>query len=358
MTTKVKSSHTSKSARRVNSATVNAASVSISAPAGAGSTAGGVAPIKSGAVSISHKVAKESINDRLAAAAAMNEDYKVTELRTKIAACFAAPEWSGAAAVRAALSGLGLNEEQIQAAVAAAARKSGVDLSAPAVSVARVLAVVRRSFRREFEQVVGCSFATLLSYYRGAALPAGSAGFSWSLALPLSLVVADSEESDFVTCSRLAAGSSAAAVVAGLLSFRWLVSYRRTFVAAGAAARKDLNDAIVNVVRSARRLGLTADWLHTTITKQWEVVPQNDEKERRRLNRSLDTQTKRLANINYRLMVVCPAICEVDTSGDFFVSAAAVLPAGAGRAARRLFALRRKIESNISTLRGLLSLGC
>ena len=364
MTTNVKSSATSRKGRsnRVNSASVNVASVSISAPAGAGSTAGGVAPISSGAaVPAAHKSAKENTNDKLAAALALGggvDDVKVVALRSAIASHFSTPEWSGAAAVRAALAGLGLNDEQVNAAVAAAARKSGVDLSAPAVSVARVLTVIRRYYRREFEQVCGCSFATAINFYRSACLPAGSAGFSWSLSLPLSLVVAGSAAADFVSTVSLPAGSSAAAVIAGVLSFRNYVAFRRSLAVAMSGARRDIINRLELVVRDAQRLGLTSDWLAGVTSSLWSSVPAADDVETRRMLRSLGTQQKRLNSFNYRLMCACPAVCEVDTSGDFFVPASAVLPAGAGRAAGRLFAGRARVLSNIATLRGLLALGC
>lgn len=356
----VKSSATSRKGRNVSvssSSVVN--SPAVVAPAGAGVTAGGVAPIKSGVVSISHKVAKESNNDRLAAAAAMVDDVRISALRQQIVTNFFAPaEWSGAAALRSSLAALGLDETAITAAINKQAIAEGFSSAAPVCSVARVLAVIRRHYRKEFENACGCSFGTLVNFFRSAGLPAGSLGFSWSLALPLSLVVAGSDAADFVTSSPLPAGSSASAVVAGVLSFRWYAAFRRSLAGAICASRRDLLDNLSGVVRSARRLGLSLDWLNSAALSAWSVVPENDGKERRRLIRNLATQSARLAAVDARLIVCCPAISDVDTSGDFFVPASAALPASAGRAARRLYAGRARLLSTTATLQGLISLGC
>lgn len=365
MTTK-KNGSTPKSARKesINSASVNVASVSVSAPAGAGVTAGGSpAAISSGAAGVpaAHKSAKESVNDKIASALALGggvEDVKIVALRSAIASHFVAPEWSGAAALRATLSGLGLDETAITAAINKQAIAEGYSSAAPAVSVARVLAVIRRHYKKEFETACGCSFSSLLSFYRSAGLPAGSAGLSWSLSLPLSLVVAGSSAADFVNTVALPAGSSAAAVISGVLTFRYYSAFRRSLAGAVSGARRDIINRLELVIRDAQRLGLSSDWLHSVTTSIWSAVPAADDVEIRRMMRNLWTQQKRLNNFNYRLMCACPAIADVDTSGDFFVSPSAVLPAGAGRAAGRLFAGRAKVLSNISTLRSLLSLGC
>lgn len=366
MTTK-RNGSTPKCARRsnrVNSDNVQLSSVSISVPAGAGVSAGGVAPVSAGAAGVpaAHKSAKESTNDKLSAALALGggvDDIKVVALRSAIASHFVAPEWSGAAALRATLSGLGLCSDAVDAAIRKQALDAGFVAAAPAVSVARVLAVVRRYYRKEFESVCGCSFATALNFYRGACLSAGSAGFSWSLSLPLSLVVAGSAAADFVSTVALPAGSSAAAVIAGMLSFRNYVAFRRSLAVAVSGARRDIINRLELVVRDAQRLGLSSDWLAGVTSSLWSSVPAADAAEIRRMLRNLVTQQKRLNNFDYRLMCCCPAVCDVDTSGDFFVPASAVLPAGAGRAAGRLFAGRARVLSNISTLRSLLSLaGC
>ena len=365
MKTNSKGSTAKKSARRssVNVDTINVSSINVSVPAGAGVSAGGVAPISSGAaVPAAHKPQKESINDKIASSLALGggvDDVKVVVLRSAIASHFAAPEWAGAAALRATLSGLGLDETAINAAVNKQAIAEGYSAAAPAVSVARVLAVIRRYYRADFERVCGCSFATALNFYRSACLPAGSAGFSWSLSLPLSLVVAGSAAADFVSTVALPAGSSAAAVISGVLTFRNYVAFRRSLAVAVSGARRDIINRLELVVRDAQRLGLSSDWLAGVTSSLWSSVPAADAAEIRRMLRNLGTQQKRLNNFNYRLMCCCPAVCDVDTSGDFFVPASAVLPAGAGRAAGRLFAGRARVLSNISTLRSLLSLaGC
>lgn len=162
MTTKTKVCTAKKSARKVSvnasvmEQVINAASA-ITAPAGAGVTAGGagggsVLP----AVPTSYNKVRVDSSAQLDASIE-RESIDVKKLKSSICARWSAPEWDGAAAVRAALAGVpGMTDEMIEGAVAAAARKSGVDLTAPSFTLSEVLDVIHTTFSTDWARVVGC----------------------------------------------------------------------------------------------------------------------------------------------------------------------------------------------------------
>lgn len=279
-------------------------------------------------------------------------EIKVIELRQKISAHFAAPEWSGAAAVRAALAAAGveMSSEMIEAAVAAAARKSGVDLSPLPCSVARVLAVIRSYYKKEFESVCGCSFETIRAYYREN----GGRAVSFSSLLPASLVSADSLEQDFIGCSAVPAGASASAVAASVLSFRAVASFRAALAAAVASARSNYFAALAAAFRAGAKLGYSVKEMQLHIEETSVSVSASDRSDEKRLTRSLSRSLVSLAALDARIMVLCPAVADIDTSGAFFIPASASLPASAPAKVRKMWAKRARLLSAAATLRALL----
>lgn len=139
---------------------VNAAAVA--APGGAGVTAGGagrasVLP----AVGTTYNKVRQSSNSQIEASFS-RECWDYAKLKTALCGCFAAPEWSGAAAVRAALAGVpGMTDEMIEGAVLAAARRSGVDLTPPPCTIDDVLSLIHGRYAAAWSAVVGCAAADL-----------------------------------------------------------------------------------------------------------------------------------------------------------------------------------------------------
>lgn len=354
MTTKVKgtTSRKNRKSESVNAGNINLASINASAPAGAGCSAGGVAPIASGSAGspAPHKVKQDS-NSQIDAAV-MLEDAKVIELRSRIAKHFAAPEWVGAAAVRSALAGLGLDAEQVEAAVAAAARKSGVDLSPRFCSAARVLAVIRRYYQRDFENLCGCSFASLWAYYRAAG---SSRAVTFASRLSNSLITSDSAESDFVSATPLAAGASASAVTAAVLSFRHLAKFRNSVAAAVAADNLELDNALDAVVRRALRLGYSWGAIATKLISRFEAVPVADASDAKRLRKNLASVWASLRGVEAAIVLAAPAgaFGAIEIDGGFVFPSA--LPASAPAKVRKLWAKRLRYLSSISTLETLLN---
>ena len=161
-------------------------------------------------------------------------DIKVINLRSSIAANWAAPEWSGAAALRASLVAIGtLTEDQINAAVAAAGRKSGECLDAVTPSINEVCEYINTNFANEFKAVCGCS------------CPAGNEARLYTpTSLSLSTITANSVLSDYVVTSAIPSGLSASGIVAAVMSVRFLVDVRRRFAAARAAARNEFRSCM------------------------------------------------------------------------------------------------------------------
>lgn len=357
MTTIKKSSATSRKGRKVSKSELNAVvtvAAGVGSPAGSGVTSGGasagsVLPAVGGGVRSSK--GRNNNADQLAVSASL-EDVKVSELGAKIRKYFAVPEWAGAAALRASLlplveSGV-MSGEQFDAVCSAAARKAGVIV--PVCSLPRVLAVVRRHFAKDFENVCGVSFASVRAFFAGG----GSFGV-FSNRINTSLAVEDSRFEDFITCEPLPVGASASAVIRAFLSVRFAGAFLAARAAARAAGRNELKESAANLVRRAARLGVSAAVLSRYLSVLAVAVPANDAKEEKRLTRSLGRQLSALAALNSRIMLACPAVSDVDSSGDFFVPASAVLPASCPAKVRKLWGKRSRVLSGVNTLRGLLS---
>ena len=351
MTTKVKGSTTSKARKnRVNSATINVASINVAAPAGAGVTAGGAAPasvlpaVGGGAPA---KV-RNNFTSQLSAAVVREDDVKLLAFRSKIASNWAAPEWSGAAALRASLAAIGtLSEEQINAAVAAAGRKSGECLDAVTPTINEVCEYIRTNYGKEFQSLCGC------------AVPAASAVRCYSYSpLSVSTITADSDINDYLTVSAVPAGASASAVVAAVLSVRVLVDIRRRIAAARAAARNELKDAAAALVRRAGRLGVSSAVLGRYLRLLAVAVPAADNKERARLANNLSRCWASLRNIENNIVLSAPAglfgaaAPVADDLGGWCFPAS--LPASAPAKVRKLWAKRVRLLSSVSTLETLL----
>jgi hypothetical protein len=283
--------------------------------------------------------------------AVKREELSVLALRVKLASHFVAVDSPAVAAVRASLSSLldagTISEDAFNAAVAAAARKDG--LNVPLCSFARVLVVVRKYYRNEFENVVGASLDSVRALLAGGV----SAG-SYSLRLPLGLVRPDSVMSDFVECSPLAAGASASSVCSALLSLRFVFSFRAAVAAAGAAARSDFFDSLASAFRAGSKLGITLKEMQQYLEQISVSVPASDSADKKRLMRSLSRQRSALASVELRLVVRFPACSDVDTDGSFFFAGVPV----AGRIpakVRKLVAVRARLLSTIATLESLLA---
>jgi hypothetical protein len=313
------------------------------APAGGAAVRGGVGRV-SGADQLNNHIIRD------------DSDLALGAFRSKVAAHFAAPEWSGAAAVRAALAPLGLDDEQVNAAVAAAARKSGLDLSPRFCSIPRVLAVIRANYRNEFNRVCGCSFDACLNFFRNA-LSGGERVGTYAASLPASLIQPNSKESEFIRCQPLAPDASAYAVVGAVLSFRWVAEFRRGLAAACAAARSTASNNLDNAVRCGRLLGWSRSDFLALVAERWDAVNLLDDKQARKLSASLSRQLLALAAVDARLVVALPACSDIDTSGAFVVADGYTLPSvGVPARVRKLWVARTRLLSTIATLSGLLRL--
>ena len=274
----------------------------------------------------------------------MDQEIKLMEFRTKVANHWAAPEWSGAAALRDLLSASGLSADQIAAAVAAAGRKSGEDLAAVCPSVADVCEYISTNFESEFRQLCGCAVPA----------PAAVAVYSYT-ELSVSTITVNSDINDYFTAASVPAGASASAVVSAVLSVRVLVDLRRRFAAARAAARNNFKDCMSLAARRALGLGLSAAVAARYFSLLLSAVPAADDREEKRLRKNLASCRAALAALDMRVLVLCPAVSDIDTAGAFFVPAGAVLPASAPAKVRKLWAKRVRLLSSISTLETLLS---
>ena len=342
MATKKNSTLGTKKIERVNANNVNLQSVNVSAPAGAGVTAGGAAAgsvlpaVGAGAPA---KV-RQTGADQLQAAIIREDDIKLAGLRSRIASHFALPEWSGAAALRASLlplveSGV-MSSEQYDAVLAAAARKAGV--VAPCCSVARVLAVVRAHYLKEFESVCGCTFDRVRTYYKENGCAAGV----FSLLLPLGSVRANSLQSDYVSCTLLSAGASASAVVSAVLSFRFLVAFRFALACAVSDARNNVRNNLANCWRDASRLGMSFEDVKMMLEEIASYVSVVDNKQRNQLQRNNENAWRNINEINDLILLAGGADfagCEDDKQ----------------RAkVRKLLAKRARFESVVATTSRLL----
>lgn len=338
MTTIKKSSRTSrKSANRVNSESINLSSVNVTSPAGSGVTAGGASAgsVLPAVGAGSPAKVRQTGADQFQASIVREDDVKLSGLRARIASHFALPEWSGAAALRAQLlplveSGV-MNNEQFDAVLSTAARKAGV--VAPCCSVARVLAVVRAHYLKEFESVCGCSFESVREFYRNN----GASPAVFSLLLPLGSVRANSLQSDYVSCASLAAAASASAVVSAVLSFRFLAAFRFALSGAVSAARVNVRNNLANCWRDASRLGMSFDDVRRMLEDVAYYVSETDSKQRNQLRRNNEYAWRNINELNDAILLAGGA-------------------AGASVSAKvnKLLAKRARFESVVSTTSRLL----
>lgn len=277
--------------------TVNASGL---VPTGSGTTGGGApAAVSVGSSEASTgKAGCESSADRLAAAVDMENEMGLNELRQKIVGHFSAPEWDGATALRETLRGLGLDETAVNAAVTKQAIACGWVPSAPVVSVARVLVVVRRHYLKEFERLTGVSVDAVREYYRG--VPSLS---SWSPRLSLSAVRADSDFNNFLMSAEVPAGSSATAVVAAVLSVRFVFAFRRALSAARSEARTALRSSLASCWRAGVRLGMSTEDILKELEDVAFYTSISDAKERETLRRNRNNAWNQINNINDAILL-------------------------------------------------------
>jgi hypothetical protein len=274
------------------------------------------------------------------------KEIQLMAFRSKIASRWAAPEWSGAAALRAQLVAIGgLSDEQIKAAVAAAGRKSGEDLDAVTPSIEEVTEYIRTNFAKEFKSLCGC------------AVPAASAVRNYSYTnLSLATITADSNISDYYTAAALPAGLSASGLVAAVLSVRVLVDVKRRFAAARAAARNDFKTCMCGAARRASRLGVPAAVAARYFSFLLGAVPAADASEEKRLNKNLASCWASLRTVENSLVLAAPAgafgAIEDNFGGWCFPAS---LPASAPAKCRKLWARRVRLLSDINTINALLA---
>lgn len=279
-------------------------SVSVSAPAGSG-----VGSAASGSLNSSPeiKVGSSSASSRRAARldlrAKLENSIKfegfalsrgVRELSADIVSNFAAPVWSEYETTEKTLRATfpSWSDDMITAAVRAAAKNVGLDLSAPACTVGRVLVVIRRSFLREFVSLVGMSFANVVAHIRENGLN----NYSWRLSV--SVVRSNSVLSDFVSCVPVAAGASASAVVAALLSLREVSEFNRRLSAARSSDRSDYSTYIGLAVRLGKRLGFDLERVLFDVRSDFNYSSTSDYKERKQLRANLEKAVARINGAN------------------------------------------------------------
>lgn len=336
---------------RVKSDNVSLSGVNVSAPVGVGVTSSSSPAVGVGAsgAAAPGKVRNNFTSSFDNSVKMENEDIKVIELRTKIASKWTAPKFENStdyAAVAAAVASLpqDLKERAINGArLAWLARPENAALT-PTIN--EVIEEINTNYAKEFAAVCGCS------------CPAASAARLFSFtSLSVTTINADSNINDYVYSASIPSGLSASGLVGALMTVRHLVSIKRAIAAAVAAARCDLFNAAENVARRALRLGVTADVLTRYMSLKMQAVSINDNKDINRLRRNLVGCSASLAALDHSIMYRCVGVTDIDTSGDFFISTSATLPASASAKVRKLWAKRVKVLSSIATIRGLIKRG-
>lgn len=290
---------------KVESNNINTSIIDVVAPTGAGLSDGVTsAAVSSGSVSVgssSAAVGRASRMDQRTKLenAVIFDNFKlslgVRDLSTKLVSFFAVPEWAEKEETEKRLRATfpKWNDEQITAAVAGAAKNAGVDLSAPAVSAARVLAVVRRAgLVREFVSLVGMSFNNIRKHIKEHGLN----NYSWRLSV--SVVRSNSDIKDFVDIVPVASGASASAVVGALLSLRDFVEYNKRVSAAAASDRSDYNQFISLSVRLAKRLGYDIDRVLYDVKSDFNTCATSDYNQRKQLKKNLASATNTINECN------------------------------------------------------------
>ena len=284
-------------------------SVSVSAPVGSGLSDGVTASaVGSGAVSVGSSSATSARAKRMDLRTKLEnslrfEGFKlscgVRDFSQKLGGFFSAKEWTGTAAetVRASLdsmfsSGI-INEEQKDMMWRAAAKNAGVDLSAPAVSAGRVLAVVRREgLIPDFVSLVGMSFDNVRKHIKNHGLN------NYSFRLGVGAIRSNSNINDFVDVVPVASGSSASSVISALLSLANFVDFNKRLSAAKSSDRSDYSQFISLAVRLGKRLGYDIDRILNDIRYDFNTCSTSDYKERKQLEKNLASATSTINECN------------------------------------------------------------
>ena len=288
---------------RVKSDNVTLSGVNVAAPAGSGTTSQNAVNNNNGVVSGRSKRASR-IDARAQLENAIIREMSgvsVRDLSAKVVAHFSAPEWAEYNSTLETLRKTfpSWNDDQLHAAVRGAAKNAGVDLSAPAVSLGRVLAVIRAHYLKEFVYLVGMSFNSVREIVRG-----GSLGV-YTYRLSCGAVRANSVLSDFVSCESVdLVGASASSIVGALLSLRAVSDFRARLAAAKSDALCDFRDNLRNAIRYAKQLGLSDDDINKEIQKSSRFVSAVDDSARKRLRGNIEAAVLRVNDANDTILAL------------------------------------------------------
>lgn len=345
-------------------------SVSVSVPDGSGVGSGASGSVNSApVVSVGSSSASSLRAKRMDARAKLEnslrfEGFKlsrgVRELSADIVSNFAVPEWSEYQKTEETLRATfpSWSDDMITAAVRGAAKNAGIDLTAPACSVARVLALIRygvdvpgttadgtpktehRDYLKDFVSLVGMSFADVVAHIKEN----GLCSYSWRLSV--SVVRSNSALSDFVDSVPVAPGASASAVVAALLSLREVAEFRRRLSAARSSDRSDYETYIGLAVRLAKRLNYDLDRVLLGVKNDYEFCETSDAKERKQLRANLEKAVARINGAN-DLILSLGGVTVLDTDN---------CPAKTARAIKGALKERSRAYSVASTIDKLLQM--
>jgi hypothetical protein len=280
--------------------------------------------------------------------ALMDNDLKVIELRSKIAAKWAAGRFEDSPeyiAVSAAVAGLDndLRDRAINGArLAWLARPENAEKK---TTLAAVCEHINQHYSKEFRQICGC------------AVPAAASVRVYSYSyLSVSTITADSDINDYLVSTAVPAGLSASGLVAAVMSVRVLADVKRRFAAARAAARNEFRNSMAAAARRAGRLGVPAAVAARYFNFLLSAVPAADASEEKRLRKNLASCWASLRTLENEIVLAAPAGAFgaiEDTKGGWCFPAS--LPASAPAKCRKLWAKRVRLLSSIDTLNGLLS---
>jgi len=317
MTTRVKSSATSrKSSAKVSAKELQTVVNSVSAPAPAGvglsdgvtSVSSSSAPVAVGSSSASTARAKNmDLRSKLENAIYFEKftnKLGVRELSAKIVPFFSAPEWSGSAAdmVKTSLSGMleagVINQDQFDTMWRAAAKNAGIDLSAPLVSVGRVLAVIRREgLVREFVSLVGMSFSAVRDHIRNN----GINNYSWRLSC--GAVLANSDINNYVRCEKCDV-ITASSILSALFSLSVVSDFKKRLSSAKSVARTQLHNSLCAAIRAASQLGLSDNDIQTEIRELTCYVSDIDYQTRKRLQNNYVAAVNKINTYNDEILML------------------------------------------------------
>lgn len=290
-------------------------SVSVSVPSGSGLSDGVTASaVSSGSVSVGSSSASSCRAKRMDARTKLEnslifDGFKlscgVRDLSTKLGGFFSSKDWTGTAAdtVRASLdnmlsSGI-INEDQRESMWKSAAKNAGIDLSAPAVSVGRVLAVVRREgLIPDFVSLVGMSFNKIRKHIKDHGLN----DYAWRLGV--GAIRSNSDINDFLTVSPVASGASASAVIGALLSLANYKEFQNRLASAVSSDRSDYNQYISLAVRLAKRLGYDNDIVLSDMNYEFNTCSTSDYQQRKQLQKNLASATATINECNNLILAL------------------------------------------------------